>query len=319
MKFPTETSRHNKWVILLLVGVALLAWLPKLNTLSTGYVDDGLKRSLATFAIARGMNAVISVLQSTTIDFKMIAGIAISPGELLDPLNDMVEDFSNIMLFISAAFAVQKLLLMMGASKLLPALLGVTAAVGIMGLHRKGQLPRFVKPLLLTLILARFGLPLAAIGSDLAWDHFMQDGYQTAEQSLTQGTATLELLKSDLTPASASASKPETPAAPPSPEESAPHTGFMGLVKDKVTRMGNAVSDGAKNLIHAVSTPFQTLENIKHRIAEIEGQVDDWVRHMVDLIALFLMQAVLIPVLLFWGMYRGLRLALRAESGPQRS
>lgn len=95
---PVSRARRLALPIALIV-LAVIAWLPALDTLSASYVDAGFKRSAATFALARSLNAGISFLQSTTVEVRIPllgSGGSISPGELLDPLNDMVEDFSNI-------------------------------------------------------------------------------------------------------------------------------------------------------------------------------------------------------------------------------
>ena len=64
------------------------------------------------FAMARGLNGVISVAQGTSVAIQPAGvGVMLAPGELLDPVNDLVEQFSTVMLFASASLGLQRLLI----------------------------------------------------------------------------------------------------------------------------------------------------------------------------------------------------------------
>ena len=94
-----DFKKHRIKIILItaILAVVLISWLSILDKRSSSYVDAALVDSTVAFGIARGMNAVISVLQSTTLEFSMVAGVSVSLGEMLDPLNDLIEDYSSLM------------------------------------------------------------------------------------------------------------------------------------------------------------------------------------------------------------------------------
>ena len=77
-------------VVLVLMSIS---WLNLLDDYGDRYTTNALKQSAASYAVARGINAVVSVLQSTEVS---VGFASISPGEALDPLNDLVERFSWI-------------------------------------------------------------------------------------------------------------------------------------------------------------------------------------------------------------------------------
>jgi hypothetical protein len=61
------------------------------------------------------LNAVISVAQGTDVAIEPAGvGVKFSPGEILDPINDLVEKFSTLMLFASISFGIQKILITLG-------------------------------------------------------------------------------------------------------------------------------------------------------------------------------------------------------------
>jgi len=91
-------------------------------------VQAGLKRALATYAVARTINGVVSVVQETGVAVQPGGfGMTFAPGQLLDPINDLVEQVSSVMLAVSVSYGIQLLLLHLGRSILVSAV--VTGAI----------------------------------------------------------------------------------------------------------------------------------------------------------------------------------------------
>tara|TARA_R110002050_G_scaffold71891_3_gene154768 strand:+ start:169890 stop:170624 length:735 start_codon:yes stop_codon:yes gene_type:complete len=68
--------------------------------------------TLSVYAVLRGLNAVISMAQGTELAIEpMGVGVTLTPGELLDPLNDMIEQVSSVLLVASASIGIQKIIL----------------------------------------------------------------------------------------------------------------------------------------------------------------------------------------------------------------
>ena len=92
-----------------MAAVLSCAWLAPLDAPAMQQVDAGLKRALVSFATARLLNGVISVAQGTEASVQPFGvGVTFAPGQILDPVNDLVEQFSHLMLAASVAFGVQK-------------------------------------------------------------------------------------------------------------------------------------------------------------------------------------------------------------------
>lgn len=110
---PISFGRYG--LLALIAIVVSVAWLPITDHIADADIDAGFNRALVSFGIAKGLNMVISLLQSTQFSAQPLGvGIAISPGELLDPINDLVEQFSNVMLLATVAFGIQKILIGIG-------------------------------------------------------------------------------------------------------------------------------------------------------------------------------------------------------------
>ena len=193
-----------KRVILALIVAALVAcsWLAPLESSANQYVDAGLKRALLSYASARALNAVISVAQGTEIAVQPAGvGVVFTPGQALDPVNDLIEQFANLMLSASVAFGVQKVLLTIGAHWTVSLLLSLAALIwAALSLYRNDAPPWLARLLVVSLML-RFALPIVVIGSDFLFQHFMAADYQASQQGIE--TVSLQLDQLDPPPASA--------------------------------------------------------------------------------------------------------------------
>ena len=96
---------------LLLTALIALSWTGLLDQEAQSATAATLKRALATYAVARGLNGVISVAQGTEIALQPVGvGLTITAGEILDPLNDLVERFSWLVLVACGSLGTQLLL-----------------------------------------------------------------------------------------------------------------------------------------------------------------------------------------------------------------
>ena len=70
-----------------------------LDSASETHAEDALRNALVTFAVARTLNGVISAAQGTEVALEPGGvGVVLSVGEILDPINDLIERFSAVML-----------------------------------------------------------------------------------------------------------------------------------------------------------------------------------------------------------------------------
>lgn len=171
--------------IVLCVSAALilvLAWLGPLDRLAQDYVESGLKRALITFAAARTANAIISTVQATTVAIQPLGvGVTLSPAQVLDPLNELVEQFSALMLAACISFAIQRVLISIGGYEWVSVFLTI-ALLGWawMGWHGE-RAPRWLARTLLVLLLVRFAVPIAALGSEASFRLTMASDYAQAQ------------------------------------------------------------------------------------------------------------------------------------------
>ena len=190
----------------LVTALIALSWLPQTNELASAQVDAGLKRALVTFGSARVLNGVISTLQGTEVVAQPLGfGVTLSVGQVLDPVNDLVEQFSDLMLTATLVFGVEKFLLTLFGNWAVSAL--VTAVLGAwLVLYWRQTCPTWLSKLVLMVVFLRFAMPLVTIGSGAIFDIYSANDY-AQNQAVLVGTsadltpslkAPIETLKSEL-------------------------------------------------------------------------------------------------------------------------
>lgn len=126
-------------LVLLLALLCLLpaiAWSGWLEDFSADYVNHAFTAAGLVYATARGINALVSVLQGTELD---VVFVTVAAGEVLDPINDLIERFSGVVLIALGSLALQKILLSVVSHTLFNALLTLLAAAAALALWRRDE------------------------------------------------------------------------------------------------------------------------------------------------------------------------------------
>ena len=173
-----NVRRRTTWTVIAAAAVAL-AVTGLADDASENYADEALKRALVTFAVARGLNGVISVAQGTEVAVEPGGvGVNFTVGQILDPINDLVEQFSSVMLVAASSLGLQKVLLTMtgwwGAT-----LLFVVAAVVLAGVAwwpggARAAAESVAIRVFLVLAFVRFALPVLIIGTHIVFSAFLE-------------------------------------------------------------------------------------------------------------------------------------------------
>ncbi len=251
------------------------------------YLEGGMTRTLVTFGISRTLNGVISVAQGTEVAIEPAGvGINFAPGQILDPVNDLVERFSWVMLTASASLGLQKLLLELfkwSPVTIIYAASGLILLVLIL-LHKRvsiGVMNFFLRTFVM-LTIVRFLLPVLSVSAEMIHEGFLQTKYDAAITSLERSEKDLGRLNSQ----GLSASESKTTA------------GFLDTI-------------GA--LLGSATSGF----NLESRFQQYKKVAGEVTATSIELIVIFLFQTIVLPLaMLFLGrfaftstmrMFRGFR------------
>lgn len=268
--------------ILGLLLASLLAGSKALDHFGEEYADKALKRALISFAVARTLNGLISVAQEAEVAMQPAGvGLNVSPGEILDPVNDLIERFSLVMLVAASAIGIQKLLLAMSAWEVFNYfVIGFWLLYGAILIAKRNN-PKGLHPLwfksVIFLVLIRFATPVMALANEGFYHVFLDNNYQEASVELEGVSKTIEN---------------NTPEQETEPERSA----YQGAKE----WLSNAISQ----------------LDIKKQIAAYQAAAERASQNVIELITVFVVQTILFPIFFLWLIYRSGRSLLtgRAQS-----
>ena len=245
-----------------------------------------LQRALLTAAISRGLNGVISVAQGTEIAIQPVGiGVTIAAGEILDPLNDLIERFSWLALAASASLATQLLLSEVFANSFINATLTAAGAIYLLTIWLPGNLPGRLWLLRATalLIFARFLFTVVILVVAQVDQWLLVERQQQAMSELTQATQEINELHS---------SQSDSPTQ---------------ATQSSILERFEAVIDNSRQAL-----------DIESQLTALQREVESSVSELINLMAVFLVQTLLLPIgsllLAFWSFRSFLRWLARDES-----
>mgnify|MGYP001813780816 CR=1 FL=1 len=281
-------SKRRKigWTITAVVAAAI-ALTGFADTTSDTYADEAFKRALVTFAVARGLNGVISVAQGTEVAVEPGGvGVNFTVGQILDPINDLIEQFSSVMLVATSSLGLQKILLDMtgwwGTTLVFVfAVLFLAITTWWPGGARPGMGVLAVRVFLITAFV-RFALPVLVIGT-----HFVFSGF--LEQEHDAATAVLEATSSEIEEFSQ--------------QDPMPADGDASFVD----RLGDMWDSSMRQL------------DVSGRIDRLKDSASSASEQIVNLIVIFVLQTIILPLAFLWVFVEGLKgiagRAARLQSG----
>jgi hypothetical protein len=93
---------------ILIIALLIVSWWGAVDNLAAYVNGESIKDAAIIYGVARSINGVISLIQSAEIG-PIYASVR--PGELLDPMNDLIERFSSVMAWSLSSLVLQKVLL----------------------------------------------------------------------------------------------------------------------------------------------------------------------------------------------------------------
>jgi hypothetical protein len=175
-------------VSILIVVLVMLSSTRLLDDYVDEYTSESIQNAALTYASARGINALVSMLQSSEIEAGVgfVSG-AMTIGEVLDPLNDMIERFSTVMTWVLASLAAQKVLLLLASHSLFIYLVAVLGISALLVLYFGNPIARnLLFRCFLVVVFVRFALGLAVALNSGADYLFLDQQLQANDREIEQ-------------------------------------------------------------------------------------------------------------------------------------
>ena len=256
--------------IILGLVVLAVAWTGAVDQRAEARYETMLARALVTFALARSLNGVISVVQETEVAIQPAGvGVGLAPGQILDPVNDLVERFSWVMLASAASLATQRLLMEISEWPGMTIVVGVCVLFWWLGLLRpeRSRWRCAAQRALLLAVFLRFAAPVVVLASELVFTAFLNPAFTTASAEIEQTGEQLSTLRDQ-----------DAQSALEEQESS------FGL--------GSWWRQASESL------------RVGERLAEYQALFSRLAENVVQLIAVFVLQTVLLPLTFLWLLIR---------------
>jgi len=302
--------------------IVLVSYTNLLDDVSNDYTNNALENAVITFAAARTLNGVISVVQGTEVSVSPAGvGMNLSMGEILNPVNDLIERFSWVMLASITSLGIQKILISIGFNLIL----SISVAIFIFILWsprlQKNNALAVSAKIVLGVLLIRYALVTVILSNQLVYSQFMSEEYDTATNGLeiVAGTvgeieARSQDVKIDSVPdeeieeSSAEENKKSIFSSWGEDESSDIEEGSAkddpndaGMVDSAIAKM-NDLWGSAISAINPID-----------RISELRESVANAVSYIFKLIVVFLLQTILIPIAFLWCLYKVFLLLMRTD------
>ncbi len=251
-------------VVLALALLLIPTWSGHVDAIAQDRTRDAFQSALVTFAVARTLNGVISVAQGTELAFQPAGvGIVVTAGEILDPLNDLVEQFSWLTLLAASSLGAQILLSEMFATPFANAALTLAvlaAALAWLFAPRTGRLRSTTLKLAVALTIVRFAIAFATLTTSWITTSFLTEREQESVAYLTDTSAAIE-------------EKVDAQSATTAPLST------LGAISELL--------DDAREAA-----------NLKARIDALKTRAEAAIGHIVNLIVVYTVETLLLPIAL---------------------
>jgi len=278
-----KTIIKNSSISCFLMLIIYLSYSNLLDTVAENYTEAGIERSLITFALSRSLNGVISVAQGTEVALSPAGvGLTFAPGQILDPVNDLIERFSWVVMVSGASLGIQRLFLEMTSSIFVNALLSILAFMcllnvwGVLEKYKNKYIPvSFINKSLVLLVFIRFSVPVIALVNEGLYLSYLQPQYSEAQSQLENASVQIKQINDS-------------------------------------SRSNTDIEDGSllSQVEKWMDQTKQSLD-IENQMNSLKQAASDMSHQVVNLIVVFVVQTIIFPLLFLWLMIQGAKGVIR--------
>lgn len=260
-------------ILLIILAVVLFMAhgleLPYLDKNTDTYFSESMAKAGLAYGVCRVVNASVSVVKDSQVQVEPAGmGVSLAAGQVLDPLDDMTERASNILVTAIVSLGIQKIVYELGVA-FVPPLIGfaiiVFTGISFVRGDRAAVIRSMVIKSIILLAVARVFLPASSIINTYLNDSYFLPQIVKAKDALAIISPEMEQLK-DMT-------MPEI-------------DGVVGTVKNGFNFVGRKTSDlGAA---------------LKAMVNNMGSMVSNLLTLSYLYVAIFIVQVILLPLGAFW-------------------
>jgi hypothetical protein len=286
-----ETTKKHKTirsvagiVIAILLFFSSGLRLPVLDTTTDAYFRESITKAGVAYATCRAINASVSIVKESNLQLEPAGlGLSLAVGQALDPIDDMTERLSEVLVTAITSLGVQKLAYEISVSLALPILSIFLFVLTLLSWFENDRLQSFQKTITrfaLLIVIARICLPISSTANEFVDKKFFADQISDASQELTLGFAELDKLNDF--------SLPEI-------------EGVLGTIENSTSFLKRKSIEFNNALVTTVSNMGNIIENL--------------LKLTFLYVGIFLIQVIILPLLSFWFLVKIIIMGNRVEQG----
>jgi hypothetical protein len=243
--------------------------LPVLDSSADSYFDAAITKAGVAYATCRAINASVSIVKESNLQLEPAGvGVSLAVGQALDPIDDMTERLSDVLVTAITSLGIQKLVYAISVTvvpRILACCLLLLSVVILIENNRMTRLQMLLARGMLFLVIARFCLPVSSVANTLIEKSYFSDQIAQANSELALGFAELDTLKDF--------SLPEI-------------DGVLGTIENSSAFLKKKSTEFKDALIFSISNTGKIIDNL--------------LQLMFLYVGIFLLQVILLPLLVFW-------------------
>ncbi|WP_419777387.1 hypothetical protein [Malaciobacter marinus] len=256
----------NKILLVIFTLIALAVALSlSIDESAKKLVDESFKQAIIVFGSAKALNAVISLAQGTELNLPFVV---VAIGEVLDPINDLVEQFSLVMLASLVSLGIQKILLGFVTNEVYNYILLIVILIFNIWLFKRFNKDEKLRDIffkvVFVLLFLRFAIPSISYINDISYNYFVKPKYN------------IEILNENIV-----------------------------KVKDEVSKVNqNTIKHKQENsFFDKIKEKFDS-SYYEKKVDEYKNAADKSSEYIIDLIIVFIFQTIFLPIIfliiLYW-------------------
>lgn len=168
---------------------------PGLDSTAESYFKDSITKAGVSYGVCRVINGTVSVIQQSSLQLEPAGvGLSLAVGQIVDPINDMVERLSDVLVLAITSLGVQEIMHEMGIV-LAPPVLGILLLLSSVLLWQKGEryhsLQIVLRNLIIILVIGRCCLAFSSLTNGFLQEHFFEEKIVEANGRLSDSTIEL--------------------------------------------------------------------------------------------------------------------------------
>ena len=247
--------------------------LPYIDQNTDAYFNSSIIEAGASYAVCRAVNATVSVVKESHVEIEPAGvGVSLAIGQMVDPIYDLTERATDVFVTAIASLTLQRIaygICVQLAPGIVASLLVLILVLSWVKYPWAGIVSDMMMKLMIVVLLARFCLPVSSLINGFLHQNFFAPEIKIAKQAISLNSPELEKL--------AQVSLPQV-------------DGVIGTIKNSADFVKTKTGEFTSALASVCRSSKAIAENL---VAIISLYV-----------AGFIVQVVLLPLLVFWGLMK---------------